>query len=142
LLIMATPAVASGSLVATFVIGHANYTLNGQIVTMDAAPYISNGRTLIPVRYLADILNAQTNWDGNAHTVTVTGGSTTIKFVIGNTTMTVNGQPSHMDTAPVINNGRTYLPARYVAEALGTTVNWDAPSQTVAITSATIKPAI
>ena len=38
-----------------------------------------------------------------------------------------------MDTVPVIKNGRTFLPARYVAEALGYKVDWDGNSQKVII---------
>jgi hypothetical protein len=103
---------------------------------MDAVPYIdsSSGRTLVPVRYLGDALGAQTNWDANTQTVTVTKDNMTISMVIGSTTLNVNGQAQTMDQAPVINNGRTYLPARWVAEALGYAVSWDANSSTVTVT--------
>lgn len=40
-----------------------------------------------------------------------------------------------MDTAPVIENGRTYLPIRAIAELCGYNVNWNRESQTVVITS-------
>lgn len=120
-----------------FVIGQASYTVSGTVYKMDAAPYILNGRTLVPVRYLADELGAQTTWDAATQTVTVTVGSTTIDLVIGSTTLTVNGTASQMDVAPLINNGRTYLPARYVAEALGAAVAWNPSTQTVTITAGT-----
>jgi N-acetylmuramoyl-L-alanine amidase len=100
---------------------------------MDAAPYISEGRTLIPVRYLADALGAQTSWDVNTQEVSITKGNIDIKLTISSNTLTVNGKTSQMDAAPVIRNGRTYLPARYVAEAFGRTVTWDQASQTVTI---------
>ena len=123
-----------------FVIGQASYTVDGSVYSMDAAPYIMGGRTLVPVRYLADALGAQTAWDEATQTVTVTEGSTTINLVIGSTSMTVNGQTEQMDIAPMINNGRTYLPARYVAESLGATVSWDSTTQTVGITLAGTPP--
>jgi hypothetical protein len=118
-----------------FVIGKTSYTVSGAVYNMDAAPYILNGRTLVPVRYLADELGAQTAWNPTTQTVTVTKGSTTIDLVIGSTVLTVNGTASPMDVAPVINNSRTYLPARYVAEALGANVAWNASNQTVTITA-------
>jgi hypothetical protein len=125
--------------IARFLIGQDFYypgSGDGTKIAMDAVPYIdsSSGRTLVPVRYLGDALGAQTNWDANTQTVTVTKDSTTISMVIGSTTLTVNGQTQTMDQAPVIWDGRTYLPARYVAEALGYTVSWDANSQTVTVT--------
>jgi hypothetical protein len=58
-----------------------------------------------------------------------TSGSTTISMVIGSTTLTVNGQAQTMDIALMIRDGRTYLPARYAAEAFGFSVSWDAAEQ-------------
>jgi hypothetical protein len=140
LAIIAFPAlVRSNAFAATnsaeFVIGLNKYFINDQLpgVNMDAAPYIDSGRTLVPVRYLADALVSQTAWDGNTQEVTVTSGSTTISMTIGSTTLSVNGQAQTMDVAPVIKDGRTYLPARYVAEALGYSVDWNAQYQVVII---------
>jgi hypothetical protein len=122
---------------AEFVIGLNQYFVNNQVpgIGMDAAPYIdsSSGRTLIPVRYLANAVGAQTAWAGTTQTVTVTGNGMTISMVIGNTALTVNDQAQTLDQAPVINNGRTYLPARWVAQALGYNVDWDATNQIVII---------
>ncbi len=133
---------ATAASTAQFVIGQTSYTVAGTVYNMDAAPYIQDGRTLVPVSYLATALGAQTTWDGTTQTVTVTEGSTTIELVIGSTTMTVNGTAQTMDVAPVITNSRTFLPARYVADALGATVSWDATTQTVTITlPATTPPA-
>jgi hypothetical protein len=131
------PSTAATITSAEFVIGLNQYFVNNQApgISMDAAPYIDpdSGRTLVPVRYLADALGAGTNWDGSAQSVTVTDNSTTIAMVIGSTALVVNGQTQTMDQAPVIQNGRTYLPARWVAEALGYNVNWDAANKIVII---------
>lgn len=51
---------------------------------------------------------------------------TVITMTVGSTSYTVNGVAKTMDVAPIIRNNRTMLPARYVAEALGATVTWDA----------------
>ncbi len=128
------PALAAGNS-AEFVIGLNEYFVNDQLpgVQMDAAPYIQDGRTLVPVRYLADALGAATSWNGTAQEVTVTSGSTTVAMTIGSTALTVNGQGQTMDVAPVINGGRTYLPARWVAENLGYSVDWDATNKIVII---------
>jgi hypothetical protein len=122
---------------AEFVIGMNQYFINNQTpgISMDAAAYIdpASGRTLVPVRYLADALGATTNWDGTTHTVTVTTAVYTIQLVIGSSRLTVDGQAQTMDAAPVINNGRTYLPARWVAQAMGYDVAWDAANKIVVI---------
>jgi hypothetical protein len=100
---------------------------------MDAAPFISNGRFLAPVLYLADALNAQTSWDAATRTITVTKGGTTIELAVGSMSIATNGKTSQMDASPLIENGRTYLPARYVAEALGYKVSWEAEAQAITV---------
>ncbi len=102
---------------------------------MDIAPYInSDDRTLVPLRFLAYALGVQENgvkWDDNAQTATITGNGATLVFAVGSNNYTVNGSKKTMDTTPVIDNDRTMLPARYVAEALGYDVLWNDSAQTV-----------
>ena len=76
---------------------------------------------------------APRTWDAATQTITITKGGTTVVLAIGSTAITTNGQTSQMDTAPIIVNGRTYLPARYVAEAFGCSVSWNAITQKVTV---------
>ncbi len=137
LAILAVPSLASGNNSAGFVIGMNQYFVNNQApgINMDAAAYIdpSSGRTMVPVRYLADALGATTNWYPDTRQVTVSTAAYNISMAIGSPTLTVNGQAQTMDVAPVINNGRTYLPARWVADALGCQVDWNATNKIVTI---------
>jgi len=95
-----TPALAAPNTSVVFIIGSTTYTVNGQAQTMDAGPYIdSNGRTMVPVRYLAQALGASVNWNPASQTVTLTDAWTTEQRVIGSTTLTVNGQAQTMNTA-------------------------------------------
>jgi FKBP-type peptidyl-prolyl cis-trans isomerase len=113
--------------------------VNGQTIQCSQPPQIINGRTLVPLRDLDDALGAQTAWDANTQQVTVSNTVYNIAMTIGSTTLTVNGQAQTMDVAPVIIGGKTFLPARYVAEALGCQVTWDTTSQTVSISNSTIE---
>jgi hypothetical protein len=128
-----TPVITPGEQLAIFTIGQSSFFLDGQSYNTDAAPFISSGRTLVPVRYLAEALGAQINWDAATQKVTITKGGTTMELTINSTTITVNGKASQLDAAPLLVNGRTFLPARYIAEALGYTVQWNAAAQTVNI---------
>ncbi|SHE96505.1 Copper amine oxidase N-terminal domain-containing protein [Desulforamulus putei DSM 12395] len=117
-----TPA---GSVSAVFSIGSGIYTVNGVAQVMDVAPYIKEGRTYVPVRYLAYALGvSEDNVQYENGVVTLTKGDKVVKLTIGSKTMDVNGTTSTMDVAPETNNGRTMLPARFVAEALGATVGY------------------
>lgn len=110
---------------ATFYIGSTIYNVNGANQIMDVAPYIKAGRTYVPVRYLGEALGANVDWDEVTKTVTVTKGDKSVVLVIGSTIAKVNGADVQMDVAPEIVNGRTMLPARWVAEGLGYAVGWN-----------------
>jgi hypothetical protein len=57
-----------------------------------------------------------------------------IRLYIDKTTYYVNDELKEMDAAPIIKESRTLLPIRYVAEALGAVVQWDAVERKVTIT--------
>lgn len=62
----------------------------------------------------------------------------TIVLTIGSVEATVFDTPVINDVAPVARNNRTMLPIRFVAEALGARVDWDANQQKVTIVRDTL----
>ncbi|MEW6447172.1 MAG: copper amine oxidase N-terminal domain-containing protein [Bacillota bacterium] len=109
---------------------------------MDAAPFIENGRTYVPVRYLAlalGVAEKDIGWDAKTQTVTLVMGERAVSLKIGSAFITVEGgvyansAAKQMDVAPVIKKGRTYLPARWVAEAFGYAVSWDPGTKTMLV---------
>lgn len=104
--------------------------VNGYLVEFpDQAPYINaDGRTLIPVRFVAEELGATVTWNNATRTATIEKNGVTINLPIGSRTMTVTeGNATRtvtMDTEAVITGGRTMVPIRYVAEALGAYVDY------------------
>jgi len=132
-----TPADSTYKSNAVFVIGDTNYTVNGVQMTADVAPYLKNDRTYLPVRYVATALgvaDANIMWNEAEQSVVIIKGDRVVKLVIGSSTMMINGVPFTMDVAPeIVDPGRTMLPLRWVAQALGADVQWDAATQTVTI---------
>ena len=108
--------------------------VNGTAKTLDAAPIIRNSRTMLPVRFVAENLGATVGWDDATKTVTVKGADVSIEIVIGATTAKVNGAEIALDSPAFIENSRTYLPVRVVAENLGATVAWDDATKTATLT--------
>lgn len=114
-----------------FVVGHDQYFVNGKTpgVKMDAKPFIEQGRTFVPVRYLSNALGVtdeHIGWEEKTKLVTLKQpGFPVVELVIGNKTIKSDGKAAAMDVAPQARQGRTYLPARWVAEALGYQVDWD-----------------
>lgn len=116
-----------------FSIGQNKAYLNGEEKELDAPAFISENRTLTPARFVAESLGATVSWDDLQKKVTVSKDNKTIEMFIGKTTAYIDGQEITLDCAPVIKDGRTYTPARFVAEALEAHVIWDVFSKTVII---------
>lgn len=95
---------------------------------------IRQDRTMLPVRFVAENLGASVAWDGATGTATITSGSTEIKITIGAAEAVVRGEIKILDAPAFIENSRTYLPVRFVAEMLGASVVWDGASSTATIT--------
>lgn len=134
---------SAGPQEAVFEIGTKSYTVNGNPYSMDAAPFVEQGRTYVPVRYLALALNVaekDIHWEKSTKTITLFMDNVTVKLVVGSKTITVNGQAKEMDVAPVVKDGRSYLPARYVAEAFGYRVGWDPGTRRVRLELDAPKP--
>lgn len=102
------------------------YISDGQIKveTLESAPYIENGRTLVPVRVISEHFGAEVSWSEEDNKVVITSGETVIEIVIGNNKATVNGEVKELDCPAVINNGRTMVPLRFISEQLGKAVTY------------------
>jgi hypothetical protein len=109
--------------------------INGSPLQMDVPPTIVNGRTLVPLRAIFEALGATVQWNAADQSIVATKGNITINLQIGSTTALNNGAQVTLDAAPQIVNGRTLVPARFVSEALGAQVNWDATNRQVNITT-------
>lgn len=109
--------------------------VDGEKVEFDAQPEMVNERTMVPMRAIFEKLGAEVSWDQPSQTVTAVTPTKTVVATISETLMYVNGEEKVMDVSPYIKDERTYVPARFIAEALGCEVNWDQASHTVVITN-------
>ncbi|MBB6215601.1 hypothetical protein HNQ80_001690 [Anaerosolibacter carboniphilus] len=103
---------------------------------MDVAPYIKDGRTMLPVSFVAKAMGVSQNniiWNEATRTVTIFKGSSIVTITIGSNAMNVNGTPVYMDTVAEIKDGRTMLPISFIGAALGADVTWDAATRTVTV---------
>ncbi len=104
-------------------IGQTAYTVNGTEKTMDSAPYVnSDDRTMVPLRFLGEAIGAEVSWDAAADTAVIVYENQTIKFKLFENTMQVDDQIITIYTQSTIQNGRTIVPLRAAAEAIGSTV--------------------
>ncbi|EFR33346.1 copper amine oxidase N-terminal domain protein [Peptoniphilus harei ACS-146-V-Sch2b] len=114
-------------------INDVNYTVNGQAKKMDAKPFISNSRTLVPLRFIIEAIGGDVQWDGDSRVVTVNSKGKNIILPIDSKKITVDGKEIAIDQAAIIKGDRTYVPIRFVAENLGMNVNYINESREIEI---------
>ena len=110
-------------------VGSKTMFVNGKAYEKDAAPVIMNDRTLVPIRFVTESLGGKVAWNAETKEVTLVIDGKEIKMTIGKTI-------EKYGVAPVIINGRTFVPVRFVADELGATTAWNAETKTVTITKA------
>lgn len=108
-----------------------NLMIGGQAVSPEVPPVIKSGRTLVPVRVIAEGLGAKVDWNEAARTATISRGNQQLTLTLDSKKAVLNGKQVTLDTPPVISKQRMLLPLRFVGESLGVTVGWDNSSRTV-----------
>jgi len=112
---------------------------DGRSIPLDAAPTIIRSRTMIPIRSIVETLGGTVGWNAPTQTVSVQLGTHQLLLVLGSPTGVVDGRKVPIDAGdanivPAIVAGRTVLPLRFVAESLGSRVDWLAATSTITIT--------
>jgi len=106
-------------------------TVNGQPASLNPAPIERAGRVFVPLRGVFERLGASVVYANGQ--INAQGNGRSISLNIGQTQATVNGQPQTIDVAPFIVGASTYVPLRFIAQSLGSQVNWDNNNRIVAI---------
>lgn len=110
----------------------AKVLFDGVELQFDANPFVEDGRTLVPVRHLSEALGFKVEWEEADQKVTLTKDETVIVLWIGSNKVLVNGVEGKIDVPAKKLNNRTFVPIRFVAEALNAYVGWD-PAQSAAV---------
>ncbi len=109
--------------------------VNGHKLIFDDPPVIQNDRTLVPLRAIFEAMGVPVYWDDNSNTVIAIKDDVKIKLTIGSATPTINGKQYRIDAPPRIINGRTFVPLRFISDALGSDIDWFGNSRTIMVNS-------
>ncbi len=135
-----SPSIPAGETVLLFSIDSPGYYVDGTLEKLDTAPIIREGRTLLPIRYVAEPLGAEVGWNQAERKVTIILEETVIELWIGQNRARVNGMYLFIDEANhdvmpiIVPPGRTMLPLRFIAETLGCQVDWGELTREVTVT--------
>lgn len=108
-----------------------NAFVDGQLVKVDekddkVIPFIAEGdRTLVPVRFISERFGMDVGYDDASRKVTLSGDGYDIEMTLDSAEYTVNGEKKMLDVPAKSYNGRTMIPLRAMAEAIGKKVHWD-----------------
>jgi len=92
---------------------------------IEISPTAENGRTLVPIRFIAESLGAKVGWEHKTSTITITYKGKKIKMVVGQKGLDINGKQIELEVAAKTMNSRTLVPFRAISEALGKKVFYD-----------------
>ncbi|MGN0149998.1 MAG: peptidylprolyl isomerase [Clostridia bacterium] len=107
--------------------------LDGSTLAFDVQPQIINERTMVPMRVIFEALGATVEWNDEERKITSQRDDTVIEMTVDNPAIYVNGDEITLDTAPLIIDERTLVPARAVAESFNAEVEWYGDTRTVLI---------
>lgn len=115
--------------------------LNDQVITADTLPYMENGRTFVPIRFIAEAIGIeQINWNGQNEEAILMKNGVKISLPIRQAYAMIDNMPVPLDAPINIYNGRTFVPLRFVAEAFNIDVQWQESTASVKLYTKDYKP--
>ncbi|MBP1933766.1 stalk domain-containing protein [Ammoniphilus resinae] len=101
----------------------------------NTTPLILNGRSFVPFRALAEALDVTVTWNDKERTVNAISDDVMLELTIGSKQALTNQGNFDLDAAPMIKNGKTYIPLRFFAETFDAKVTWDPENQSIYMTT-------
>lgn len=115
-------------------INNPNMSSNGSLISLDSAPILYNGRTVLPIRAVAEAMGGTVGWDAGSSKITISVRGTLIEMWLNKNSISVNGQSKTIDVAPTTINDRTMVPVRFVADNIpGCSIQWNDTTQSAII---------
>ena len=96
-------------------------------------PFIEDGRTMVPLRAVFEVMNCNVRWDQEKSSAIVEYNGTKIIIPVNSTTAYINGTVKTLDVPAKLVNNRIMVPLRFISEAINKTVIWDDADKTVLI---------
>ncbi|MCE5223149.1 6-bladed beta-propeller [bacterium] len=112
-------------------IGSKSVQINEETKQIDAEPYLKSGRTMVPIRFIAEAMQATVEWNEVLKEVTIMRDGKTIRIRIGSKDAYVKEEGGLgedkviLDAPPEIKYNRTFVPLRFISEILGANIEWN-----------------
>ncbi len=120
-------------IIIQLIIGNPTAYINGVPSLLDAAPFIAQQRTMVPLRFISEAFGAEVEWDNAERKITIQLEDKQIMLWIQQEQALIDQQEYQLDAPPIIVNQRTFVPVRFISEGLGAEVSWEPEHQIVTI---------
>ncbi len=118
--------------------------INYSVIEPPAPPYVKYSRTMVPLRVIAENLGVDVKWNYVDQRIDLISQTQIIQLWVGSSEVQIdsldldkNDITSHststLEASPEIVNGYTYVPLRFVGEALGAEISWDQLTRTAVL---------
>ena len=109
--------------------------VNGKETSLLSPPTVIQNTTLLPLRFVAnEVVGAQVEWNSETQTVTITKNGTVVQVTIGSHTAMIDGLPVELEVTPMIKDGVTLLPVRFISEAFDIQVEFESTTKVITLT--------
>jgi uncharacterized YkwD family protein len=122
------------AMVVTMYVNVSTASINQESFELEQPPVISNGRTLVPLRFFSEAMGARITWNAKEQSILFQDEARQVLLFVNQHKAVVNDQHIRVDVPPVIANGRTLVPVRLISEVLGYGVEWNDQSKAVTVT--------
>ena len=107
--------------------------VNGTLCQFDTPAQLKNYRTMVPVRFIMEVLGGEVSWNPAENQAKVDFQDKNFVFVLNSSRVLINGKAYYLDVPAYAYRDRLYIPLRFVSEHLGASVSWNQTSQAIHI---------
>lgn len=123
---------------AVYGTGELKIFVDNVMLETEVPPVMINGRTMVPARAIAEAVDCEVQWDEEQKMISISApyrvqplmymyldNPIVSMYVYNAETMETAVDEVEIDAAPVLVNGRTMVPLRFIAETMGFEVEWN-----------------
>lgn len=108
--------------------------INDEPMKLDAPPYIKKGSTMVPLRFISEAMKSKVTWENvGKGRILIERKDLIVQLDIGSNSAWINGKLITLTAAPEIVQSRTFVPLRFISEAMGAQIEWEATTQRITI---------
>ncbi len=117
--------ITTGTSYVLFHLDKKDVYLNGELHTLDVAPFTQNGKTYVPIKFLGDAFGMKVEWEDKTRRIMMETEKYSIQFDSDNKKVWVNGKETPFSEAALIKNNRLMIKLTWLSDYMGASYNYN-----------------